>query len=237
MTALLNWNVSSSSSILSEISKWYSKPWHPPPLTSIRKELWLCGLSAINVEIFFSADGVIENDIGIPSIDFFCSSIKSIFPDEKIQDIGGQRVYFLTADEIEANCTQERYDPMRSALPFDQVPDYEVVLGSEVILQEVVASPLLVAEGLKDVYDPEIPINIYDLGLVYDINISKEGDVSILLTLTSPSCPVAGDLPFWLAEAAVGLPGVRRVGVKLTFDPPWNPDMMNELARVATGIY
>ncbi len=146
-------------------------------------------------------------------------------------------MFYITADEIEASCTVIRYDPERSALPFLDVTDFEVVLGGDVFNDVNVPPPLLVAEGLKDVYDPEIPVNVYDLGLVYDIHVSPEGDASILMTLTSPSCPVAGDLPFWLAEAALAVPGIRRVGVKLTFDPPWNPDMMNELARVATGMY
>lgn len=146
-------------------------------------------------------------------------------------------MYLLTLDEIEAKCSVERDDPKRSALPFVEVADFEVTLGDCARKIETAATPLQIAEGLKDVYDPEIPVNVYDLGLVYDINVSIEGDVSLLMTLTSPGCPVAGDLPGWLAEAAIAVQGVRRVGVKLTFDPPWNPDMMNELARVATGIY
>lgn len=146
-------------------------------------------------------------------------------------------MFFITQDEIEANCTEPREDPMRTALPYDEETGFEFKIGKELVGGVDIATPLAIAEGLKDVYDPEIPVNVYDLGLIYDIGISDKGDVSILLTLTSPNCPVAGDLPGWIGEAASAVPGTGRVGVKLTFDPPWVPDYMNELAKVATGIW
>ena len=145
-------------------------------------------------------------------------------------------MFFITQDEIKENY-EPREDPQRVALPFEEEASFEFVLGIPLPEGAEIATPVAVAEGLKDVYDPEIQVHVYDLGLVYDIGVSEKGDVSILLTLTSPNCPVAGDLPGWIGEAASAVPGTGRVGVKLTFDPPWVPDFMTEVAKVATGMW
>ena len=93
-----------------------------------------------------------------------------------------------------------------------------------------------VVEACRTVYDPEIPVNIYDLGLVYTIAISGEGDVAVTMTLTAPGCPVAGEMPGWLAEAIEPLPGVKTVNVEITWDPPWGMDMMTDEARLELGF-
>ncbi|HCF93891.1 MAG: DUF59 domain-containing protein [Verrucomicrobiota bacterium] len=93
-----------------------------------------------------------------------------------------------------------------------------------------------VTEAVKTVYDPEIPVNIYDLGLVYDIHATPEGEVTILMTLTSPACPVAGTLPGEVQERAESVPGVHAAHVELVWDPPWNMDMMSEAARLQLGF-
>jgi len=93
-----------------------------------------------------------------------------------------------------------------------------------------------VVEACRSVYDPEIPVNIYDLGLVYTIEISPDNEVRILMTLTAPGCPVAGDMPGWLADAVEPLPGVRQVDVDLTWEPPWGMDMMSDEARLELGF-
>lgn len=90
---------------------------------------------------------------------------------------------------------------------------------------------------LRDIYDPEIPVNIYDLGLIYDLKVSDFGDVEILMTLTSPNCPVAETLPVEVQEKVRALNVVTNVDVKITFDPPWNKDMMSEEARLELGIF
>ena len=90
--------------------------------------------------------------------------------------------------------------------------------------------------ALKQVYDPEIPVNIYDLGLIYTISISPENDVEILMTLTAPGCPVAGEMPGWLADAVEPVAGVKSVNVGMTFDPPWGMDMMSDEARLELGF-
>ena len=93
-----------------------------------------------------------------------------------------------------------------------------------------------IVEACRTVYDPEIPVNIYDLGLVYTIEIGPESDVDIIMTLTAPGCPVAGEMPGWLAEAVEPLPGVKTVNVEITWDPPWGMEMMSDEARLELGF-
>ena len=94
----------------------------------------------------------------------------------------------------------------------------------------------LVIEALKTVYDPEIPVNIYELGLIYDLEISPEGDVLVKMTLTAPNCPVAGILPAQVESKVWTVPGVTGVDLQLVFDPPWHKGMMSEAAKLELGI-
>lgn len=93
-----------------------------------------------------------------------------------------------------------------------------------------------IVEACRSVFDPEIPVNIYDLGLVYTIEISPEADVSVTMTLTAPGCPVAGEMPGWLADAVAPIPGVKTVDVDITWEPPWGMDMMSDEARLELGF-
>jgi len=93
-----------------------------------------------------------------------------------------------------------------------------------------------IVEALRTVYDPELPINIYDLGLIYDIQVDNEKNVNLVMTLTSPACPVAGILPGEAQAAAMMVPGVGRVTVELTWDPPFTVEMMSEEARLMLGL-
>jgi len=93
-----------------------------------------------------------------------------------------------------------------------------------------------VVEACRTVYDPEIPVNIYDLGLVYTIDINAENDVRLIMTLTAPGCPVAGEMPGWLNDASEPVAGVKSVEVELTWDPPWGMDMMSDEARLELGF-
>lgn len=88
----------------------------------------------------------------------------------------------------------------------------------------------------RSVYDPEIPVNIFDLGLIYTIAISEQNHVDIVMTLTAPGCPVAGEMPGWVAEAIEPLPGVKSVDVQITWDPPWGMDMMSDEAKLELGF-
>ncbi|MBC8490385.1 MAG: DUF59 domain-containing protein [Ignavibacteria bacterium] len=89
---------------------------------------------------------------------------------------------------------------------------------------------------LKTCYDPEIPVDVYELGLIYDIKISEEKNVNITMTLTSPACPVAEALPLEVEEKVEALPLVKDVKVDVTFDPPWSPDKMSEVAKLELGF-
>ncbi len=93
-----------------------------------------------------------------------------------------------------------------------------------------------IVEACRSVYDPEIPVNIYDLGLIYTIDINDENAVKVIMTLTAPGCPVAGEMPGWVADAIEPLPGVKQVDVELTWEPPWGMDMMSDEARLELGF-
>ena len=93
-----------------------------------------------------------------------------------------------------------------------------------------------VVEACRTVFDPEIPVNIYDLGLIYTLEITPENDVTVVMTLTAPGCPVAGEMPGWVAAAVEPLAGVKSVDVQMTFDPPWGMEMMSDEARLELGF-
>ena len=114
----------------------------------------------------------------------------------------------------------------------------EKMEGAPLIRPSTTDHPLYdsIVEACRSVFDPEIPVNIYDLGLVYTIDISEEADVGVVMTLTAPGCPVAGEMPGWVAEAIEPLPGVRTVNVEITWDPPWGMDMMSDEARLELGF-
>ena len=90
--------------------------------------------------------------------------------------------------------------------------------------------------AFKTVYDPEIPVDIYELGLIYKVDIDDNRKVDIDMTLTAPGCPVAGDMPGWIETAARTVEGVEDVEVRLTFDPPWDPSRMSDEARLALNM-
>ena len=93
-----------------------------------------------------------------------------------------------------------------------------------------------VVEACRSVYDPEIPVNIYELGLIYTIDINDENAVSIKMSLTAPGCPVAGEMPGWVADAVEPLAGVKQVDVELVWEPPWGMDLMSDEARLELGF-
>ncbi len=93
-----------------------------------------------------------------------------------------------------------------------------------------------VVNAIQQVYDPEIPVNIYELGLIYRVDIDGENNVHVIMTLTSPACPSAQELPLQVRGGVAVVPGVKDVEVDVTFDPPWGPDKMSEVARVTLGM-
>jgi FeS assembly SUF system protein len=93
-----------------------------------------------------------------------------------------------------------------------------------------------VVEALHTVYDPEIPVDIYELGLIYDIAVAPSGDVAIKMTLTAPGCPVAGSMPDMVKDAVGTIESVGKIDVELVWDPPWDRDRMSETAQLALGM-
>jgi FeS assembly SUF system protein len=93
-----------------------------------------------------------------------------------------------------------------------------------------------IIETIKTIYDPEIPINIYDIGLIYEINVNDDDSVDILMTLTTPNCPVAESLPAEVKEKVSQVEGVKSADLELTFEPPWTQDMLSEEAKLELGL-
>ncbi|MEY8829059.1 SUF system Fe-S cluster assembly protein [Sedimentitalea sp. XS_ASV28] len=114
----------------------------------------------------------------------------------------------------------------------------EPLEGTPLIAPSTTDHPLFeqVVDACRSVYDPEIPVNIYELGLIYTIDISSENEVRIIMSLTAPGCPVAGEMPGWVADAVDPIPGVKQVDVELTWEPPWGMDMMSDEARLELGF-
>ncbi len=110
--------------------------------------------------------------------------------------------------------------------------------GAPLIAPSDVEHPLhdAVVDALRTVFDPEIPVNVYDLGLIYRVGIDGENNVEVLMTLTAPGCPVAGEMPGWVADAVEPLAGVKTVNVELVWEPPWGMDRLSDEARLELGF-
>mgnify|MGYP001220619555 CR=1 FL=1 len=123
-------------------------------------------------------------------------------------------------------------------MPSDTQTSNPEIDGAPLIKPSTTDHPLFdsIVEACRSVFDPEIPVNIYDLGLVYTISVDDENAVKVLMTLTAPGCPVAGEMPGWLADAIEPLPGGKQVDVEITWDPPWGMDMMSDEARLELGF-
>ncbi|WP_420393475.1 SUF system Fe-S cluster assembly protein [Acuticoccus sp.] len=110
--------------------------------------------------------------------------------------------------------------------PVSSIPEEEL----DRITQDIIAA-------LKTVYDPEIPVDIYELGLIYKVDIEDDRSIRVDMTLTAPGCPVAGEMPGWVENAIGTVVGVGQVDVNMVFDPPWDPSRMSDEARVALDMY
>jgi FeS assembly SUF system protein len=125
----------------------------------------------------------------------------------------------------EAAATHESWRP-------DQEADPRAIAQEE-------GEPLIgdIVDQLRTVFDPEIPVNIYDLGLVYAIDSRKDGSIRIEMTLTAPGCPVAEDIPVWVRDAVAKVDGATDIDVEVVWDPPWDPSMMSDYAKIELGMY
>jgi FeS assembly SUF system protein len=121
-----------------------------------------------------------------------------------------------------------------AALPQSAAPH---ATGSAIPPEELERLTADIIQALKTVYDPEIPADIYELGLIYRVDIDDDRNVEIDMTLTAPGCPVAGEMPGWVENAVSLVPGVGNVTVTMVFDPPWTPERMSDIARVALDWY
>jgi FeS assembly SUF system protein len=123
------------------------------------------------------------------------------------------------------------------ASPSDVPPPTDEAAASTLPQEELDRLTAALIERLKTVYDPEIPVDIYELGLIYRVDISDDRDVLVDMTLTAPGCPVAGDMPGWVQDAVEGVEGVRACTVNLTFDPPWDPSRMSDEAKLQLNMF
>jgi len=114
--------------------------------------------------------------------------------------------------------------------------DFSAKAGAPLAEGQPVAGEEAVVEALKTVYDPEIPVNIYDLGLIYTMAIDDRGGIKIEMSLTAPGCPVAGEMPGQVADAVAGVEGTGEVEVTLVWEPGWTPERMSEDAKLALGM-
>ena len=113
----------------------------------------------------------------------------------------------------------------------------DVAAGSAIPMEELDRLTNDIVAALKTVYDPEIPCDIYELGLIYKVDIEDDRSINIDMTLTAPGCPVAGEMPGWVENAVSAVPGVGPVNVDMVFDPPWSPERMSDEAKVALNWY
>lgn len=120
--------------------------------------------------------------------------------------------------------------------PVDPNEEFKATAGKPLADGVAVASEDDVVEALREVYDPEIPVNIYDLGLIYGLNILEKGDIHIDMSLTAPGCPVAGEMPGMVARAVEGVEGIGEIEVTLVWEPQWTPERMSEDAKLALGM-
>lgn len=141
---------------------------------------------------------------------------------------------------VSSSKVEQLKEEAAAAAPADPSPDYVPHVNrtrpGAAASPEQKALEERVIKAIRMVYDPEIPINIYDLGLIYDIEIDSEQNVYIRMTLTAPGCPVAGSLPLAVEMRVQEVPGVRSAQVEIVWDPPWNRDMMSEAARLELGM-
>ena len=134
-----------------------------------------------------------------------------------------------------------RVEPETVTETFERKRDYLAGFLAEQPKEEPAAGPggdvqAAIVEVLKSIYDPEIPVDIYELGLIYDVSVSEDGDAVVTMTLTTPHCPVAESMPGEVELRVLSVPGVRDAEVKLVWDPPWDPSKMSDEARLELGM-
>ena len=136
--------------------------------------------------------------------------------------MNGKKMEPVADKEMIQNAVGDEYDEL--AVP----PNVE--LSDHALTHSIV-------EAIREIYDPEIPVNIYELGLIYKVMVSEKNDVFVEMTLTSPGCPVAQEMPGWVQGAIMPIEGVGHVDVEIVWDPPWDPSMMAETAKLQLNMF
>ncbi len=129
----------------------------------------------------------------------------------------------------------ESSDPQAESA--ESAPNAADFAGSSLPADELERLTNDIVAALKTVFDPEIPSDIYELGLIYKVEIDDDRHVNVDMTLTAPGCPVAGEMPIWVENAIASVPGISGATATMVFDPPWTPDRMSEEAKVAIGFW
>lgn len=119
----------------------------------------------------------------------------------------------------------------------EESPNAAAISGSSLPAEELERLSTEIVKALKSVYDPEIPADIYELGLIYKVDVDDDRNVAVEMTLTAPGCPVAGEMPIWVQNAVGAVPGVGEVTVEIVFDPPWDQSRMSEEARLSLNMF
>ncbi len=127
-------------------------------------------------------------------------------------------------------------DMIKNSVGGDEEAYDELAMPPNVELSDHDLTPKIVG-ALQEIFDPEIPVNIYELGLIYKVDVNKDMDVFVEMTLTSPACPVAQEMPGWVQSAILPLEGVRHVDVEIVWDPTWDPSMMAETAKLQLNMF
>ena len=135
--------------------------------------------------------------------------------------------------------------PVNQPMPYDdhmfapegELQEFTAKAGGPLPDGVEIADQAELIEAIRTVYDPEIPVNIYDLGLIYTHDITEQGDVAITMSLTAPGCPVAGEMPGMVANAVAQTEGLGVIDVKIVWEPAWTPDRMSEDAKLALGMF
>lgn len=152
--------------------------------------------------------------------------------DRRAEALANSQIPGYVPEDAPAPMVPEKPDVVaaRDVLDVSGVPDTPPTDG------EIATITHDVVEALKTVYDPEIPTDIYELGLIYKVELEDDRTLMVDMTLTAPGCPVAGEMPIWVQDACAKVGGIRRVEVSMVFDPPWTPDRMSEEARLELNM-
>lgn len=158
---------------------------------------------------------------------------------QRVEDVAGADLYFIDAIGLKSHLSPTRSNGLKNMI--QHIRSYarhympEIEKAESTLSEEEKRSRMI--EKIKEVYDPEIPVDIWELGLIYKLGINEDGKVNVVMTLTSPACPVAGSLPLEVQEKLLSLDFVKDVELQLVWDPAWSKDLMSEEARMVLDMY